>query len=431
LGDTAKAEHYLRLDLATARYWSDKDPDDRDSHANLAHSLASLAFLLTRTCHFTDAESLFNQALHHYALAEMEEHPTMSARSTTLASSVPIRETSDARCCCKRRRPLCASGFWGKWVIRVELGPSRAIVEAVSSWRATLNRSAPVTGETDPAATIRRLVWTPLEPYLADATSVLISPDAALNRLPFAALPGREPGKYLLEELSLAVVPVAQQLPYVLAQPEPSGRLPREEPPSLLLLGAVDFDSEGPIEPSPISGGTGLASRSAPRSLVDVEQRKWVELAATAGEIATLEKRFRRAFDGAGITVLEEGEATESAFRAASSKHRYLHLATHAFFARPSEHDAVSSNCSRTVEPDRASPCNARGVLPPTRFMGSGGSDLWQDSLAAESDVPASSATGVTAIGQPCIRPPCPPVCFRAWCLPGLTDTQTLPGTTA
>ena len=47
LGDTAKAEHYLRLDLATARYWSEKYPDDRDSHANLAHSLASLAFLLS------------------------------------------------------------------------------------------------------------------------------------------------------------------------------------------------------------------------------------------------------------------------------------------------------------------------------------------------------------------------------------------------
>ena len=126
-------------------------------------------------------------------------------------------------------------------MIRVELGPSRTIVEAVSSWRATLNRAAPVTGETDPAATIRRLVWTPLEPYLANATSVLISPDAALNRLPFAALPGREPGKYLIEELSLAVVPVAQQLPFVLAERERSRAAAERAAPFVTASGCGRF----------------------------------------------------------------------------------------------------------------------------------------------------------------------------------------------
>jgi hypothetical protein len=55
-------------------------------------------------------------------------------------------------------------------------------------------------------------VWQPLGPHLQGASSVLVSADGALTRLPLAALPGSQPGTYLLEEVPLAVVPVPQLL---------------------------------------------------------------------------------------------------------------------------------------------------------------------------------------------------------------------------
>ena len=54
---------------------------------------------------------------------------------------------------------------------------------------------------------------------------------------------------------------------------------------------------------------------------------------ATEGEIATIAKRFRKQFDQGKVTELEEDEATESALCVQAPQHRFLHLATHGFFA--------------------------------------------------------------------------------------------------
>ena len=45
----------------------------------------------------------------------------------------------------------------------------------------------------------------PIAEYVRDAKTVLVSPDGPLNRLPLGALPGKEPGTRLLEEVSVAV----------------------------------------------------------------------------------------------------------------------------------------------------------------------------------------------------------------------------------
>ncbi len=52
----------------------------------------------------------------------------------------------------------------------------------------------------------------PLEPHLAGAKLLLLSPDSVTAKLPLAALPGRDSSKYLFEELSLVVVPPPSQL---------------------------------------------------------------------------------------------------------------------------------------------------------------------------------------------------------------------------
>ena len=114
---------------------------------------------------------------------------------------------------------------------RLDLGLAEPIQETVEKWRAGYSA--------EEAAKLKQLVWKPLEPLLSDAKTVLISPDGALARFPFSALPGKKPNTYLIEELSIAVVPVPQMLPELLAK----GRSPRADAPSLLAVGDVDFDA--------------------------------------------------------------------------------------------------------------------------------------------------------------------------------------------
>ena len=88
-------------------------------------------------------------------------------------------------------------------VQRFELGPVEPLAMAIDAWR----RGRGVTGEARKAGqTLRDKLWTPLEPSLAGAKLVLISPDGNLGKLPLGALPGRDPQKYLLEEWALATV---------------------------------------------------------------------------------------------------------------------------------------------------------------------------------------------------------------------------------
>src|SRR5262249_45105574 len=82
----------------------------------------------------------------------------------------------------------------------VFLGPAAPIDEAVEAWRADLKDGRP-----GPAAeTLRRLVWEKLAPHLPSGTdTVYVSPDGALTRLPWSALPGRAPASILLEEYAV------------------------------------------------------------------------------------------------------------------------------------------------------------------------------------------------------------------------------------
>ena len=117
----------------------------------------------------------------------------------------------------------------------VPLGAMQPINEAIETWRVTFGMSAEGAGA---ARLLRERLWAPLEEKLHGAKIVLISPDGALSRLPFGALPGKTPGTYLIEERTFAVVPVPQLIPQ-LVQEEGRKQLRKK----LLLLGNVDYDA--------------------------------------------------------------------------------------------------------------------------------------------------------------------------------------------
>jgi CHAT domain-containing protein/Tfp pilus assembly protein PilF len=205
----------------------------------------------------------------------------------------------------RRDRPL----------VRVDLGPAGPIEIAVTAWRQTLARR---TAASAAGRTLHKRLWQPLAKHLSGAKTVVISPDGVLGTVPFGALPGSKEGNYLIEDVALAIVPVPQLLPELLAPVPKEKRLK----PSLLVVGDVNFDSNKTVVAS-------ADDRGVPRAGL----QNWDKLDATSAEADAVRGSFSRLFKGGSVTDLREEEARKAAVRQALQESRYAHLATHGFFA--------------------------------------------------------------------------------------------------
>jgi CHAT domain-containing protein/tetratricopeptide (TPR) repeat protein len=213
-------------------------------------------------------------------------------------------------------------------IVRLDLSSADDIAQSVEAWRAQVVGKGPSTDDAkDPGQRLRQLVWQPLEQHLTGAKLVLLSPDGALARIPFAALPGKLPGKYLLEEVALSVVPYPRLLPAMLTAPG------NDTASSLLLVGAVDY---GAAAGKADDGAGRAAARSADRGL------QYAALKNTGGEVSSIKDSFQSRFPKGTVSLLEREAATEAAWRAAAPSHRWLHLATHGFFAPPEVKSAAA-----------------------------------------------------------------------------------------
>lgn len=210
-------------------------------------------------------------------------------------------------------------------VVRVELGAWEPMKDHIEAWRKEAKLQHPLqaskSGKENAGTALRRLIWQPLEDHLNGAETVLLAPDSALTMLPFAALPGKDPAKFLLEERMLAVVPLPRLLTEILEK-TPIKALP--EDPTLLVLGDVDFGAS-------VNQHEVATSRSAPRD----RGLSWRPLPGTAGEIRTVGQLFAKQFPKGTAQEMTRAVATEAAVRQEGGKYRWLHFATHGFFAAP------------------------------------------------------------------------------------------------
>jgi CHAT domain-containing protein len=215
----------------------------------------------------------------------------------------------------------------GAAIERIELGPMEPIENAIDEWHRSVKKHAE---KNHPGLELRRLLWLPLEKNVAGVKTILVSPDGALGRIPFPALPGSKEGSYLLEEVALAVIPVPSSVPDLLKK--------QALEPSLLLVGDVDFDAD--------AGTASPHNQAAAEGTRNGERFRWQSLPGTVGEVAAISDSFAQRFGAAKSKVLRGDKATQENFCDLAPKHTYLHLATHGFFAPPTVPSVLRSDKS-------------------------------------------------------------------------------------
>jgi tetratricopeptide (TPR) repeat protein/CHAT domain-containing protein len=213
----------------------------------------------------------------------------------------------------------------GQPVRMVDLGRAEPIDAAVSGWRQAIVH----TQESPAAADLRRLVWQPLARHVPIGTTTLfLVPDGELCYIPWAALPGDQPGTVILEQYALGIVPHAPFLLERLSAPKPAGN---DSTAGLLLaVGGVAYGREPkPVDDEQMRRQL-LAAR--PAEIKRGGPDGWRDLPGTLHEIDSVSRLAARR----EIVRLQAAEAGTGRLLQELPRARWAHIATHGYFADPS-----------------------------------------------------------------------------------------------
>ncbi|MCC9604985.1 tetratricopeptide repeat protein [Blastopirellula sp. JC732] len=207
----------------------------------------------------------------------------------------------------------------------VDLGPIAPVEQAVDDWRQSFGTSP---DGIQAGKALRSILIQPFDEQLAQKKTLIISPDGVLGRIPFAAVPGKEDGAYLLEDFRLTTAPAPRLLAdtAAAAQKRPSK--------DLLLMGGIDYDHRQ--EPKPAtnkpSAGRFRGTEEQLRSLT--RGYKWSYLPGTEGEVAFIKTLYVDQLQVPEnlVALYTQERATEELFRKNAGDCFVLHLATHGYF---------------------------------------------------------------------------------------------------
>ncbi len=223
--------------------------------------------------------------------------------------------------------------------VMLPLGSANEASEAIDVWRETFGMSpqAKTAG-----LKLRKQIWEPILEHIGTAKTILVSTDGVLGRLPLAALPGMDPGSYLIEDHRIALIPVPQLLP-ALVNEQGRQKVQRE----LMLMGDVDYDAAPDQDRSPENKESEPRKRPWERSELPESIRgdvRWNALPETRGEVEFIAGLYKRLYKPSDEAVLDlrKSTASETAFRTFAPECTFLHLATHGFFAAPDKQSAMS-----------------------------------------------------------------------------------------
>ncbi|WP_437805814.1 tetratricopeptide repeat protein [Sorangium sp. So ce1078] len=257
------------------------------------------------------------------------------------AALVELFEYSPFRANAARYRDRWGAPRYVAYVLRrtgpiawADLGESAPIEEAVSQLRGALGRES-----SDPRPAARALdvlIMQPIRRLLGETRWVMLSPDGALNLVPFEALVDEE-GRYLVARYAFTYLTSGRDL-VRLGRAAPSQQ-------GAVVLAAPDFGAPS----TPVAAGGERGQRSA-----DMRAMTFAPLPSAAEEGRTVAGQLQ------GVRLLIGAGATETAIKAVRGP-SVLHVATHGFFL-PDQKPIEAS-------PGGASMAGASGTAPSLGYV--------------------------------------------------------------
>jgi CHAT domain-containing protein/Tfp pilus assembly protein PilF len=219
----------------------------------------------------------------------------------------------------------------------VDLGEAKPIDEAVRQVRKALERAEKTIQDAGEAAaekqvreamqSLTRLVWQPLESHFGNARQLILSPDAALWLIPWAALPFAD-GKYAIEKYQIRYLISGRDL----VSP---GTAKQSKPTDPVLFANPDFD----LGPGDAADRTRAVLRSMPPAERVASSRgagslsslgRAERLPGTAAEAAAI-KPSVTSYAHSEPVIYEDQYALEGVFKSLHGP-QVLVLSTHGFF---------------------------------------------------------------------------------------------------
>ncbi len=205
------------------------------------------------------------------------------------------------------------------------LGKTDDLVTAISSWRNTIqHRYEPIEFTNDPAIILRERLLVPWLKEWSNFETLFISTDGVLGNIVFTALPGKNSKKFLIEEKTVALLPVVKLLPEFYSN---RTRQHKENQSKLMLYGGIEYgeikkgkSKPGPLTNSPVQGS------------VELREIAWPKLPATKIEIESIAALFDETHPNQLKTVRSGKEANKANFVNDLLQSEIAHIATHGFF---------------------------------------------------------------------------------------------------
>lgn len=185
----------------------------------------------------------------------------------------------------------------GHHIVCVPLHEADPITQAIRDWRRSLT-SGDASGLEKLGQKLRQRLWEPLQPTLGGAAVVITVPDGELTTLPLAALPGRQRGTYLIEEVALCCASSGRHVMDLM------GLTAAGHARGLLAVGGVEY--------------------------------RLARIPETESEVRRCANLFSLAFPAEPALLLTGGEPRRKRSEEELTRgFRYVHLATHGFFESP------------------------------------------------------------------------------------------------